>query len=198
MDLLRYMAYIWMSTKSLKVTNTINRANFIPALFFSANNVLSGNITSNDSPRCILCKWSETSLPSATTFVPSSIVMLAYFTTVSPSDVRCRTTFSGTSYRGYVNVTTSELPCQRWNSQSPHSHIYNLPSKFPDATLDEVSNHCRNPSADPTVWCYTTTSLRWNFCAVPMCEGKCKVSDWISYEQHGDETKSPTFYRRHF
>ena len=91
---------------------------------------------------------------------------------VSIPDVTCRTTFIGTTYRGHVDVTVSGLPCQRWDSQSPHYHLNTNVLLYPDASLQEASNFCRNPDEEKTVWCYTTTSLRWEFCAIPMCDSK--------------------------
>ena len=88
-------------------------------------------------------------------------------------DVTCRITFTGTTYRGNANVTVSGLSCQRWASQLPHRHSNFMASEFPDATMDEVSNFCRNPDGDPTVWCYTMSPfVRWDFCAVPTCHSK--------------------------
>ena len=69
-------------------------------------------------------------------------------------------------------MTASGLPCQRWDSQSPHSHPNSDASRFPDATMGETTNYCRNPDNDATLWCYTTTSVRWDYCAVPMCESR--------------------------
>lgn len=36
----------------------------------------------------------------------------------------------GEGYRGQVNVTMSGIPCQRWDSQSPHQHHF-VPEKYP-------------------------------------------------------------------
>ena len=102
---------------------------------------------------------------------------LAYFSlTATIPDVTCKTTFKGTTYRGNVNVTALGLPCQRWDSTLPHWHVYTHASDYPDDTLDEASNYCRNPDNELTVWCFTTTSVRWDFCAVPMCDSECKPS----------------------
>ena len=99
----------------------------------------------------------------------SSCLFIAVY---SIPDVTCRVTFEGATYRGYINETASGFPCQRWDSTSPQLHSYTNAQRFPDATMSEVSNYCRNPDTAPTVWCYTTTAVRWDVCAVPMCERK--------------------------
>ena len=45
-------------------------------------------------------------------------------------------------YRGKINKTTSGRTCQRWDSQSPHSHT-RTPENYPNSGLEE--NYCRNP-----------------------------------------------------
>ena len=54
-----------------------------------------------------------------------------------------------TEYRGDVATTVGGLPCQAWQSQSPHTHGY---------TLDEYGTHglegngCRDPDGDGFLW----------------------------------------------
>ncbi|XP_019636271.1 PREDICTED: uncharacterized protein LOC109478901 [Branchiostoma belcheri] len=60
--------------------------------------------------------------------------------------------------------------CQRWDSQSPHSHTH-TPQAHPDAGLEE--NFCRNPDNKERPWCYTTDGTRrWDYCNVMECAGK--------------------------
>ncbi|KAF6723175.1 Plasminogen [Oryzias melastigma] len=74
---------------------------------------------------------------------------------------------NGEDYRGKASVTESGYTCQRWDSQSPHSHGYN-PDALPEKYLEE--NYCRNPDGDPRPWCFTTSaSKRWDYCAIPRC-----------------------------
>ena len=121
----------------------------------------------------LLVHWNSCSLPLS--HRNSLINFLSFFVPVSTLGVNCRTTFDGYTYTGNLNVTTSGFPCQRWDSHWPYEHNHNDISEFPDANLDEASNYCRNPiREEPTLWCYTTASLRWDFCAVPMCNGKRK------------------------
>jgi integrin beta 3 len=82
----------------------------------------------------------------------------------------CKLTDPGTEYVGSVSVTKSGKTCQRWSSQSPHSH-HMTADMFPDKSIDSAANYCRNPdNEDEGVWCYTTDpNKRWEFCDVPKC-----------------------------
>ena len=48
-------------------------------------------------------------------------------------------------YRGNINTTASGKTCQRWDSQTPHSHT-RTPEKYPKSGLEE--NFCRNPDGE--------------------------------------------------
>ena len=68
----------------------------------------------------------------------------------------------GDKYRGKQSKTRSGKKCQLWVEQTPHKHT-TLPETHPKAGL--VSNHCRNPTGEETIWCYTNDPLkRWEFC----------------------------------
>ncbi|XP_078578144.1 uncharacterized protein LOC144863056 [Branchiostoma floridae x Branchiostoma japonicum] len=70
------------------------------------------------------------------------------------------------SYAGRINRAGYRV-CQRWDSQSPHSHPH-TPRAHPDAGLEE--NFCRNPDNKERPWCYTTDeSRRWDYCDVMEC-----------------------------
>eukprot|EP00058_Branchiostoma_floridae_P007251 XP_002592739.1 hypothetical protein BRAFLDRAFT_67179 [Branchiostoma floridae] len=72
----------------------------------------------------------------------------------------------GRSYAGKINRVGDRL-CQRWDSQSPHSHPH-TPQAHPDAGLEE--NFCRNPDNKERPWCYTTDEgWRWDYCEVMEC-----------------------------
>ncbi|XP_013407589.2 uncharacterized protein LOC106171691 [Lingula anatina] len=87
----------------------------------------------------------------------------------------------GSNYIGHKNVTLDGYDCQRWDMQSPHKHQFKSPSDFPDASVPEASNFCRNPDANPAgPWCYTTDrTIAWQSCDIPICaacgeEFQCK------------------------
>ncbi|XP_019616170.1 PREDICTED: deleted in malignant brain tumors 1 protein-like isoform X2 [Branchiostoma belcheri] len=76
-------------------------------------------------------------------------------------------TGTGADYRGRVNVTENGYTCQRWDSQTPHFHVYS-PDRFPQYGLEE--NYCRNPGNGYKPWCYTTSpSVRIEYCDVREC-----------------------------
>ena len=56
-------------------------------------------------------------------------------------------------------------------------NYYHDVSDYPDASLEDADNYCRNPSNNPTSpWCYTVDSdYRWDFCDVDLCSGESNV-----------------------
>ena len=66
-------------------------------------------------------------------------------------------------YQGRIALTEDGVVCQRWDTHSPQSHGYTDPSMFPDATIEEAGNYCRQLS-ELWPWCYTITSQRWDYC----------------------------------
>ncbi|XP_066264242.1 uncharacterized protein [Branchiostoma lanceolatum] len=72
----------------------------------------------------------------------------------------------GRSYAGQIN-RAGDRECQRWDSQSPHSHPH-TPQAHPDAGLEE--NFCRNPDNKERPWCYTADPAQtWDYCDVMEC-----------------------------
>jgi len=80
-------------------------------------------------------------------------------------------------YTGTYSLTTSGKTCQAWNTNKPHKHSYSKDPKdpknknFPDASVADAKNYCRNPSAySGGLWCYTTDpKKRWELCDIPKC-----------------------------
>ena len=67
-------------------------------------------------------------------------------------------------YSGEFNTTETGRVCQKWSSQTPHSHS--------NANVGD-HNKCRDPDGTGAPWCYTTDPEKlWEFCGVPMCSGK--------------------------
>ena len=84
----------------------------------------------------------------------------------------------GHNYRGTLATTVSGKTCQKWTSISPHHHGYLNPDWFPDDTIEDAVNYCRNPDAlwEEGLWCYTTDpTVRWEACHVPMCGIYCQI-----------------------
>lgn len=74
----------------------------------------------------------------------------------------------GDGYRGKQSITYSGLTCQKWSSQSPHRHGF-YTAKYKARGIGD-NNYCRNPGLNHhTTWCYTTGSMRWDWCVTPTC-----------------------------
>lgn len=85
----------------------------------------------------------------------------------------CRLTDRGLEYTGHQSITVSGRTCQRWLSQSPHKHNFTDAKSFPDYSLEDADNFCRNPdNSAEGPWCYTTDPDRQREqCDVPKCNG---------------------------
>uniref|UniRef100_A0A7S4UZX0 Kringle domain-containing protein n=1 Tax=Ditylum brightwellii TaxID=49249 RepID=A0A7S4UZX0_9STRA len=84
-----------------------------------------------------------------------------------PDPFSCSCEAGQADYRGNIAVTKSGKVCQRWDTQTPHSHNRS-PSDFPNAGLEE--NFCRNPDNEGFAWCYTEDpDERWEYCNIPTC-----------------------------
>ncbi|KAI8502392.1 hypothetical protein Bbelb_199800, partial [Branchiostoma belcheri] len=89
-------------------------------------------------------------------------------------------------YRGTVSVTSSGRMCQRWDSQTPHRHLF-TPSDYPTSGLER--NYCRNPDGDSRVWCFTTDpEILYEYCDVPACPGYNKHGEMEGYCKKQEET----------
>ncbi|CAG2106203.1 unnamed protein product [Medioppia subpectinata] len=88
----------------------------------------------------------------------------------------------GRYYQGLVNVTKEGIPCQRWDTQVPHTHN-RPPFVFPE--IWNSDNYCRNAGGEePHPWCYTSDPIvRWQHCHIPSCD---------SEEMANNETIDPT------
>ena len=85
----------------------------------------------------------------------------------------CRDTAIGNTYRGRHFRTKTGILCQRWDQQSPHQHPFTNTSMFPDPSMDELSNYCRNPDqSSDGPWCFTMDpAIERQSCGIPMCSG---------------------------
>ncbi|XP_045165013.2 plasminogen-like [Mercenaria mercenaria] len=86
-------------------------------------------------------------------------------------DIECFQTTSR-KYQGLQNTTVYGHICQRWDSQQPHSHTRNRIEQFPERTIADAANYCRDPDGEGLPWCYTTDpDTRWQFCGINKCPG---------------------------
>ncbi|KAK3589344.1 hypothetical protein CHS0354_009985 [Potamilus streckersoni] len=73
------------------------------------------------------------------------------------------------TYTGKRNCTISGRTCQAWISTHPHDHFYNS-HHFPDRSVSEAGNYCRDPNGSGTLWCLTTDrNVRYEPCDIPSC-----------------------------
>ncbi|XP_060579384.1 plasminogen-like [Ruditapes philippinarum] len=79
---------------------------------------------------------------------------------------------SSNQYRGTTNTTYDGHTCQRWDSQTPHKHTRNQPNMFPERSVANAANYCRDPDGEGLPWCYTTDpKIRWQYCGIYECPG---------------------------
>ena len=97
-------------------------------------------------------------------------------------------------YTGITIRTASGYDCQRWDRQTPHWHGMTEVAMFPDDSMDEASNYCRQYHGVEVgyLWCHTThPNVRWEHCSLE--ETLCG-----EYQHIAAETRWPPFYRQHF
>jgi hypothetical protein len=79
---------------------------------------------------------------------------------------------SSNRYNGFKSTTYDGHTCQRWDSQTPHKHSRNQADRFPDASVADAANYCRDPDDEGLPWCYTTDpDVRWQLCGIHKCPG---------------------------
>lgn len=92
-------------------------------------------------------------------------------------DTECLATTDGKYYVGTKNRTLSGIPCQAWDTQTPHIHSYDNLNYFPadDSSIEDVGNYCRNlklASYSARPWCLTSTPVvSKEYCDIPLCTG---------------------------
>lgn len=97
----------------------------------------------------------------------------------------------GRFYQGKVNMSKTGTPCQRWDSQTPHSHD-SPPNIFPE--LKNAENFCRNAGGEEKrPWCFTMDpKRRWEHCDIPRCPNST-LEDDLSPNITMDKFLSPSF-----
>ena len=100
--------------------------------------------------------------------------------------VDCKKTKKGIGYIGNIAKTESGKDCQRWDSNSPHEVSTSITAdKFPDSSIGEAENKCRNPDNGERPWCYTNDpNIRWEYCNVPLCDGKFYSTRFFRFKLH--------------
>ena len=86
--------------------------------------------------------------------------------------LECKLTRQGSEYKGTKAVTKSGKPCQSW----AHDYLIHTRSfTFPDATIHDAENFCRNHPENWEKlygpWCFTSLDSvkEWEYCNIPYC-----------------------------
>ncbi|XP_070544790.1 plasminogen-like isoform X2 [Ptychodera flava] len=104
--------------------------------------------------------------------------------------MECFIMWDRSDYRGTISQTTSGKRCQKWTSQSPHTHM-RTPENYPNKGLGD-HNYCRNPDGEEKPWCYTASSnTRWEFCDVGVPGENCEQT-LLNVAQNSKATQSST------
>ena len=93
----------------------------------------------------------------------------------------------GWSYTGSRSHTQKGLPCLAWSSRN-----YRDASRFPDGSVSEASNFCRNPTKSTGgPWCHYMrgNSVAWDYCDIPLCSGIHYHLSSIKYRQLHSESR---------
>ena len=96
----------------------------------------------------------------------------------------CSISTRGYRYTGTVNQTAAGIPCQRWDTNSPHHNDYNNTEDYAGNvdSLSDLENYCRSPVDDYAPWCYTTDEdERWDYCDIPKCTGMCQKTQNVEH-----------------
>ena len=108
-----------------------------------------------------------------------------HFYFLDDAQVACMWSQRGKEYSGRISHTCDGTKCVPW-ARSIHKlkKMFNtnrfssvgILSKFPDRSLIEASNYCRNPSNSSCgPWCYTSlVDDSWGHCCVPECSAANK------------------------
>ncbi|KAL4222542.1 hypothetical protein ACF0H5_018581 [Mactra antiquata] len=83
---------------------------------------------------------------------------------------KCYDTTTHQAYTGTWNMTISGYICQRWDENIPHQHTF-TDADFPDASITDAGNYCRDPDNSGYLWCLTIDpSARFESCDLPQCD----------------------------
>ncbi|XP_071952285.1 uncharacterized protein [Antedon mediterranea] len=118
-------------------------------------------------------------------YLASTLLYLFICKCCASSFNECYMYTDGYDYRGSVSTTNTGKTCQKWTSQTPHSHS-RTPDNYRGKGLGD-HNFCRNPDGEPSPWCYTTDpDERWDYCGEKIGRPyeQCAVSSFTKHEGH--------------
>ena len=138
-----------------------------------------------------------TNTPATSPNATAQSLVPAVEESLEPAVLECTIGDLGTNYMGSrdtVTVNGTDYSCQPWAAIAPYIHFYTNATLFPDDSLDNANNFCRNPSADPLgPWCYNNDFVTFEeqpvlYCDLPRCElGKTKqwtFENWCRFLIH--------------
>ena len=67
----------------------------------------------------------------------------------------------GQSYVGKRAFTVTGIPCQRWDQQLPHKHMYNDDNFPDDGSIQQANNYCRYVTGITTLPIIVITIYMW-------------------------------------
>ncbi|CAH1776938.1 unnamed protein product [Owenia fusiformis] len=142
------------------------------------------------------CRLNTESVATASHGAPGQEWFI-YYIVECKSATKCKATSKGREYVGTKSTTLKGHTCQRWDSQTPHSHTRNNPDNFPEKTLADAANYCRNPDGEPGgPWCYTTNpGERFEYCGIPFCNDD--NPGLVNVTLSDCQTKGGNFYDNH-
>lgn len=119
---------------------------------------------------------------------------------------QCKLSHLGLDYLGDVAQSESDARCQSWRSNNPVHKVDKsfTDDIFPERSMTDASNYCRNPNYDPDgPWCYTMRSDLLNeTCNIPICINKdCKLTgpgiDYSGMRKKGRSGKKCLSWDKH-
>lgn len=129
----------------------------------------------------MVCALIRCSFISSNTDMRSFVVIILLLKQTAAQPAVCWNVGGSQAYDGEIAVTQAGVTCQAWSAQTPHNHDRGDMEQFtyPDSSLADAQNHCRDPDLERAPWCYTMEpEPRWDFCDVPLCaeEPACTCS----------------------
>lgn len=114
-------------------------------------------------------------------YIINTLILFIHVTADDYEYTQCKLSPLGLEYTGSISRSEIGKLCQSWSTEKPIHPID--PSitddKFPDQSLKNAKNYCRNPNSDPKgPWCYTIDrNLINDTCGIPVCYSyDCKIT----------------------
>ena len=98
----------------------------------------------------------------------------------SSANINCLKTLEGNDYVGQLSTTDDNDVCEHWSKLPAHAWNESM-ANFPDATIGDAANYCRNPNNNRDgPWCFSSKTNTTKLCNIPSCG---KSMDQTNIEQ---------------